>query len=154
MENVNTPVAPMVDDRVDRYIYVSRYALEFTPPAREKSLVIHPGSDLRLFDRDGAPVPDDVIGTVYRLEPDKLREDAIEVFIDVVRNRPRTRVLVIGGGTFLEPWRKAVRRPGLPKTSNSRATFPMTAFPAGTGKCPFSSHRCGKRASAKYPLLP
>jgi len=113
VENVNTPVAPLVDDRVDRYVYVSRYALEFTPPVREKSLVIHPGSDLRLFDRDGAPVPDDVIGTVYRLEPDKLREDAIEVFLDVVRKRPRTRVLIIGGGTFLEAWRKAVREAGL-----------------------------------------
>jgi len=113
IENVNTPVAPLVDDVIDRYVYVSRYALEFTPPVRERSLVIHPGSDLTLFSRDGAPVPDDVIGMVYRLEGDKLREDAVEVLLDVARRRPATRVLVVGGGTFLEPWRKAAAEAGL-----------------------------------------
>jgi len=113
IENVNTPVAPLVDDVIDRYVYVSRYALEFTPPVRERSLVIHPGSDLTLFSRDGAPVPDDVIGMVYRLEGDKLREDAVEVLLDVARRRPATRVLVVGGGTFLEPWRKAAAEVGL-----------------------------------------
>jgi glycosyltransferase involved in cell wall biosynthesis len=113
IENVNTPVAPLVDDVVDRYVYVSRYALEFTPPVRDRSLVIHPGSDLSLFSRNGAPVPDDVIGMVYRLEGDKLREDAVQVLLDVAGRRPATRVLVVGGGTFLEPWKKAAAEAGL-----------------------------------------
>lgn len=129
IENVNTPVAPLLDDRVDRYVYVSRYALEFTPPVREKSLVIHPGSDFDLFDRDGAPVPDDVVGTVYRLEPDKLREDAIDLFIDVVKQRPATRVLVIGGGTFLEPWRGAVADAGLAENFHFTGYVPYDSLP-------------------------
>lgn len=44
------------------------------------------------------------IGMVYRLEDDKLKIDAIDLFIEVVRRRPRTRAYIIGGGSFLEPW--------------------------------------------------
>ena len=45
IENVNTPVAPFIDDGVDRYVYVSNYAMHYTTPVAEKSRVIYPGSN-------------------------------------------------------------------------------------------------------------
>ncbi len=113
IENVNTPVDPYVDVEVDRYVYVSQYAMHFGTPVDGKSTVIYPGSNLEMFQRGKAPIPDDTIGMVYRLEPDKLREDSIEVFIGVVKKRPRTKVYIIGGGKFLDPYRKRVMETGV-----------------------------------------
>ncbi|MCX5880710.1 MAG: glycosyltransferase, partial [Deltaproteobacteria bacterium] len=81
IENVNTPVVPYISDRVNHYVYVSEYAKNFAACEAEKSSVIYPGSNLTLFDRHEAPIPDNVIGMVYRLDSDKLKEDAIRVFI-------------------------------------------------------------------------
>jgi glycosyltransferase involved in cell wall biosynthesis len=113
IENVNTPVATLVHDGIDQYVYVSEYAMGYSQPIPENAVVIYPGSNLSLFERQGSPVPDDAIGMVYRLEGDKLRKDAIQVFIDVVKKRPSTRAYVIGGGTFLEPYKKQVSEAGV-----------------------------------------
>jgi glycosyltransferase involved in cell wall biosynthesis len=50
---------------------------------------------------------------VYRLESDKLNEQSIDVFIKVVQRRPQTNVIIVGGGTFLEPYRRAARDAGV-----------------------------------------
>ncbi|MGD9975863.1 MAG: glycosyltransferase family 4 protein, partial [Desulfatirhabdiaceae bacterium] len=112
IENINTPVVPHISDRVDHYVYVSEYAKNFAACVPEKSSVIYPGSNLALFDRKDAPMPDDVIGMVYRLDPDKLKEDAIQVFIQVVKKRPRTRVLIVGGGYFFQSYQRQVAEEG------------------------------------------
>ncbi len=112
IENVNTPVVPYVHDRIDHYVYVSEYAKNFAACVAEKSSVIYPGSDLRLFDRGDAPIPDNVIGMVYRLDPDKLKENAIDVFIEVVKRRPTTQVLIVGGGYYFEAYRTRVSEQG------------------------------------------
>ena len=41
---------------------------------------------------------------VYRLEADKLREDSVDLFIEIVKRRPRTQAIIVGGGTFLRPY--------------------------------------------------
>ena len=115
VENINTPVEPYFDEVVDHYVYVSEYARAFGSRVPESSSVIYPGSDLEMFKRNGTPVPDDVIGMVYRLENDKLSEDSIRVFIDVVRQRPRTKAIVVGGGSFLAPYMKQVADAGVAK---------------------------------------
>ncbi|WP_028323418.1 glycosyltransferase [Desulfatirhabdium butyrativorans] len=112
IENVNTPVVPYVHDRIDHYVYVSEYARDFAACVAEKSSVIYPGSDLRLFDRGDTPIPDNVIGMVYRLDPDKLKENAIDVFIEVVKRRPTTQVLIVGGGYYFEAYRTRVSEQG------------------------------------------
>jgi len=56
---------------------------------------------------------------VYRLEPDKLHENSIDVFIRVLQHRADTRALIVGGGTYLKPYRIAVQRAGL----DNRVTF-------------------------------
>ncbi len=113
IENVNTPVAPFIDDGVCKYVYVSEYAMHYTSPVVDKSLVIYPGSDLAMFSRKGTPMPDDTIGMVYRLELDKLKEDSIQVLIDVVKRRPRTKVFVIGGGTLLDIYKIQLAEQGV-----------------------------------------
>jgi glycosyltransferase involved in cell wall biosynthesis/2-polyprenyl-3-methyl-5-hydroxy-6-metoxy-1,4-benzoquinol methylase len=113
IQNVNTPVAPF-DVPVFRNVYVSDYVLETFCPGDPRGLVIYPGSNFELFTRrNPGDVPDDCIGMVYRLEVDKLNERAIEPFIEVVRRRPSTHVLIVGGGKFQEPYMRAVRAAGL-----------------------------------------
>jgi glycosyltransferase involved in cell wall biosynthesis len=122
IENVNTPVVPFVSDRIDHYVYVSEYAKNFAACEADKSTVIYPGSNLAMFDRNEAPIPDNVIGMVYRLDSDKLREDAIQVFIQVVKKRPRTRVLIVGGGEFFDAYRTQVAEAG------ASANFEFTGY--------------------------
>jgi glycosyltransferase involved in cell wall biosynthesis len=122
IENVNTPVVPYISDRVNHYVYVSEYAKNYAACEADKSSVIYPGSNLALFDRNQAPIPDNVIGMVYRLDSDKLKEDAIRVFIQVVKKRPRTRVLIVGGGEFLSAYQRQVAEEG------ATANFEFTGY--------------------------
>lgn len=116
IENVNTPVTPYWGGSISRYVYVSDYVLEAFGRRDRKSLVIYPGSNLGLFRRTNSEAaPQDCIGMVYRLEEDKLSPQAIEVFIKVVIRRPSTKVLIVGGGTLLRTYQKAVRRAGVSK---------------------------------------
>jgi glycosyltransferase involved in cell wall biosynthesis len=114
IENVNIPVVPFFSPRVNCYVHVSRFVETKFGFLCGDNHVIYPGSDFSLFARNqGEALPDDCVGMVYRLEGDKLNRDSIEVFIEVVRRRPRTRVLIVGGGTLLEPFRSRVREAGL-----------------------------------------
>jgi 2-polyprenyl-3-methyl-5-hydroxy-6-metoxy-1,4-benzoquinol methylase/glycosyltransferase involved in cell wall biosynthesis len=106
--NINTPVRPIVKREFRAYIFVSetvrrRFGGEIADPGMTS--VIYPGIDLSRF-REPYSDPDaeNAIGMVYRLEDDKLRSDAIDLFIEVVRRRPRTKVYIIGGGRLLLPY--------------------------------------------------
>ncbi|MGW8788830.1 glycosyltransferase family 4 protein, partial [Heyndrickxia sporothermodurans] len=114
VQNVNTPVAPYSADA--EVVYVSRYVQEKFPSSvgRQRERVIYPGIDLKAFDLRPLSIDAlDSIGMVYRLEHDKLNLEAIDPFIEVVRRRPRTRVIIVGGGSLLEPFREKVRVAGL-----------------------------------------
>ena len=91
IENINTLVPTYINDRIDRYVYVSECAKNNDRFVEDKSVVIYPGSNLSMFQRGLTPVPDDVIGMVYRLEPDKLSEDSILPFIETIKKRPQTK---------------------------------------------------------------
>ena len=113
IENINIPVAAYLHASVFRYIYVSNYASVYTESLPDNYQIIYPGSNLAEFTRQGAVVPDDVIGMVYRLEADKLNEDSIEVFIEVVKQRSQTKAYIIGGGRFLKYYKERVDEEGL-----------------------------------------
>ena len=114
IENVNTPVAPMVSPRIARYVYVSDYVKDEFGGASTEETVIYPGSDLSLFAPAG-PRSDDgnTVGMVYRLERDKLDENAVDPLIEAVRRRPATRALIVGGGSLLPEYRRRVSDAGL-----------------------------------------
>ena len=131
VENINTPVDPFFADSIDRYVYVSDYVLHNFGKADKKSLTIYPGSNFDIFKRDRmSEVPNDCIGMVYRLEPDKLNEQAIDAFIEVSRRRPATKVLIVGGGTFLEPYKEAARAAGLFDSFNFTGYVSYDELPA------------------------
>ena len=114
IENINIPTDPYVCDAVKYYVYVSDYVKrEFSYPDA-RNVVIYPGSNFKLFNRsDEYPLSDDCIGMVYRLDGDKINENAIDVFIDVVQRRSETKALIVGGGSLLEVYRNAVRKAGV-----------------------------------------
>jgi glycosyltransferase involved in cell wall biosynthesis len=114
VENVNTPVAPFRSSRVARYVFVSDYVRKEFGRADDQAEVIYPGSDLRLFEAGSRETDDgNTIGMVYRMERDKLDENAIDAFILAVGARPRTRAVIVGGGSLLPEFKRRVRNAGL-----------------------------------------
>lgn len=114
IENINTPVEPYHAEFISRYMYVSHYVQRQFGVLGAPNMTIYPGSDLTFFTRrNSALPPDDTIGMVYRLENDKLNAQSIDVFIKVAQRRPSTRVIIVGGGSNLEHYRKACVRAGV-----------------------------------------
>jgi glycosyltransferase involved in cell wall biosynthesis len=114
IQNINTPVTPYFSEAVNRYVYVSNYVWNHFGRRDTKSMVIYPGSNFELFARsENAPIAHDCIGMVYRLETDKLDEHSIDPFVAVVKKRPSTRALIVGGGTLLSSFQASVQRAGV-----------------------------------------
>lgn len=114
IENINTPVDAYKADFIDRYVHVSNYVQQHFGDGSARNMTIYPGIDFSLFSRaENQPLAADCIGMVYRLETDKLNEQSIDVFIKVAQKRPQTKVIIVGGGTYLEPYRRAVQAAGL-----------------------------------------
>lgn len=130
VENVNTPVQPYESRAVSRYVYVSDYVRRVFGKDDKAHVTIYPGSDFSHFAHDpGAEPAEDCIGMVYRLERDKLGEDAILPFIAAVRRRPATHVLIVGGGDLLQPFRKAVADAGVQDSFEFTGYVPYSALP-------------------------
>lgn len=116
VENINTPIAPILREYISQYIFVSRYVLEtFHTPSDEKSIVVYPGSDFSMFQRTLGRdyLPHDTIGMVYRLGYDKLNQYSIDVFIKTVQKRPGTKAIIVGGGPQYDLYRNKVKTAGV-----------------------------------------
>ncbi len=129
IENINTPVETYFHDKIKRYVYVSEYARNLFSPVPDNSRVIYPGSNLDLFQRLDHDFPDDAIGMVYRLERDKLNEESVDVFIDVVTARPSTKAYIIGAGTFFNLYQEKVRAAGVSDNFMFTGSVPYESLP-------------------------
>jgi 2-polyprenyl-3-methyl-5-hydroxy-6-metoxy-1,4-benzoquinol methylase/glycosyltransferase involved in cell wall biosynthesis len=133
IENINTPVLPLIHEKVRSYIFVSKYVREvFGSQIVDSSSthVIYPGIDLSLFQTPiSGPDAENAIGMVYRLEDDKLNADAIDLFIEVVRRRPRTKVYIIGGGRFLQPYLERTEAAGVRENFRFTGYVPYETLP-------------------------
>lgn len=102
IENINTPIAPIVRDYIKKYVFVSNYVVEqFYNVNDLRTTVIYPGSNFEMFTRNVQQknyLAHDTIGMVYRLGYDKLNRKSIDVFIRTVQKRPQTKALIVGGG--------------------------------------------------------
>jgi len=107
IENVNTPFRILRHPAVRHYVFVSRHARDSAAPVPDDTSIIYPGSDGKRFSSPGMQ-PEDTIGMVYRLDKDKLREDSIQPLIKAVKIRPRTRAIIVGGGSLLPFFRRQV----------------------------------------------
>jgi glycosyltransferase involved in cell wall biosynthesis len=134
VQNINTPIAPMIHPRVDHYIYVSAYVRDaFGAGANDpmRSSVIHPGIDLSKFDHAiDEEQAADAVGMVYRLEPDKLRADAIQLFIEIARRRPQTRIYIVGGGSLFRTYVEQTKAAGVRENFHFTGYVPYDALPA------------------------
>lgn len=114
VENINIPTEPYESKLVSHYVYVSNYVLEKFSKPNHNNTVVYPGSDFTHFERpDISDIPENCIGMVYRLERDKINENSIDVFIEVLKQRKGTKALIVGGGILLECYREKVSEAGL-----------------------------------------
>lgn len=101
IENINTPVKPIIKDFIDMYVFVSQYVVDnFAKQDELRRCVIYPGSNFEMFTRElkDSYLARDTIGMVYRLGYDKLNQHSIDVFIKTVQKRPKTKAIIVGGG--------------------------------------------------------
>jgi len=122
IQNINVPTRPYESGSVIHNIYVSRYvAQEFNGDNPTPHSVIYPGSDMRHFSNDQIEaLPRNTIGMMYRLDPDKLNEAGIDVFIQLAKNNPGLHCYIIGDGPLVIPYKRKVKSNGL----NSQFSFP------------------------------
>jgi glycosyltransferase involved in cell wall biosynthesis len=120
IENVNIPTAPYRSDVVERYVFVSDYISRRFAHDGDPVSVVYPGSDLGFFrpPPDGDR-PENTIGLVYRLEPDKLNETSFDPVIEVLGRRADARALVVGGGQLLPVYERKAADAGV----QDRVTF-------------------------------
>lgn len=131
IENINTPVAPYHSDIISRYVYVSDYVRHVFGDADKKSHVtVYPGSDFSLFESKKRKTGSDCIGMVYRLENDKLNPDSILPFIHAVKKKPSIKVLIVGGGSLMEPFMKATEEAGVAQNFEFMGYVPYSSLPS------------------------
>lgn len=133
IENINTPVKPILRDYIDKYVFVSKYVLEnFHDESDKKSMVIYPGSNFEMFSRNlnGDYLAKDTIGMVYRLGYDKLNQHSIDVFIKTVQKRPETKVIIVGGGPQYEYYVNKVKNAGVIKNFAFTGYVPYIDLPS------------------------
>ncbi|MDX2128600.1 MAG: glycosyltransferase family 4 protein [Chloroherpetonaceae bacterium] len=98
IQNVNVPIQPYLSNKVNRYIYVSKYVENnFGFSTRSISQVIYPGSDFNLFTGE-SNLSSKVIGLVYRLDFDKLNDASIDPLILAAKKLPDYTFHIIGDG--------------------------------------------------------
>jgi glycosyltransferase involved in cell wall biosynthesis len=133
VENVNTPVIPYCSPIVCEYVFVSDYVKRNFGLSLKGSIVIHPGSDFDFFSRTNTNTVDtagNCIGMVYRLEPDKLELQSIDIFIEVVKRRPDTTVLIVGGGSYLQQFKHRVAEQNVSGSFRFTGAVPYDDLPS------------------------
>jgi glycosyltransferase involved in cell wall biosynthesis len=132
VQNVNTPVAPIADPAVAFTIFVSHYVQQAFGAGIAPYAVIHPGIELARFEQP-EPFDDDAlrtIGMVYRLAPDKLRPNAIDVLIDVCKARPEIRAVVVGDGALFDGFVRRTQAAGVRQNFLFTGQIPYDRLPA------------------------
>jgi glycosyltransferase involved in cell wall biosynthesis len=131
IENINTPIAPYISPAIRRYVHVSDYVRKEFGQNDSSHLTIYPGSDFSHFNCiENTPAPENCIGMVYRLERDKLNKGSILPFIRTVQKRPNTQVLIVGGGSLLEDFKRAVTEAGVLQNFEFTGYVSYTTLPA------------------------
>jgi len=131
VQNVNIPTHPNASSSVVHNVFVSHYVERNFNNSPAPFSVIYPGSDFSHFKNDDIDsLPPKAIGMVYRLDNDKLRSDAIEVFIQVARRDPEITAYIVGGGFFLEGFIRRVREEKLQDRITLTGFVPYDKLPA------------------------
>lgn len=131
IQNINTPVAPYYSEAIKRYVYVSDYVKHVFGKDQSNHVTVYPGSDFAMFQSRNSRKPkEDCIGMVYRLEGDKLNSESIMPFILAAQKKPSIKVLIVGGGSLMEPFMEATREAGVAENFEFTGYVPYDALPA------------------------
>ncbi|MCF5233277.1 MULTISPECIES: glycosyltransferase [unclassified Pseudomonas] len=131
IQNINTPVAPYYSEAIKRYVYVSDYVRRVFGKEQSNHVTVYPGSDFAMFQSRNSRKPkEDCIGMVYRLEGDKLNSESIMPFILATQKKPSIKVLIVGGGSLMEPFMKATEEAGVAENFEFTGYVPYDTLPA------------------------
>ena len=131
IQNINTPVAPYYSEAIKRYVYVSDYVRRVFGKEQSNHVTVYPGSDFAMFQSRNSRKPkEDCIGMVYRLEGDKLNSESIMPFILAAQKKPSIKVLIVGGGSLMEPFMKATEEAGVAENFEFTGYVPYDTLPA------------------------
>ncbi|WP_455929903.1 glycosyltransferase, partial [Pseudomonas fluorescens] len=131
IQNINTPVAPYYSEAIKRYVYVSDYVRRVFGKDQSNHVTVYPGSDFAMFQSRNSRKPkEDCIGMVYRLEGDKLNSESIMPFILAAQKKPSIKVLIVGGGSLMEPFMKATEEAGVAENFEFTGYVPYDTLPA------------------------
>lgn len=132
IENINTPLAPIERDFIDKYIFVSQYVVNnFADASNPKNCVVYPGSNFDMFTRklESEYLARDTIGMVYRLGYDKLNQHSIDVFIKTVQKRKNTKAIIVGGGPQYDYYVDKVKQAGVSRNFLFTGYVPYVDLP-------------------------
>jgi glycosyltransferase involved in cell wall biosynthesis/SAM-dependent methyltransferase len=137
--NLNTPTQPSQSPAVCATVFVSdwlrrNWNLPETCRPREIEKVLYPGMEGEFFrplaqEDPRATPPEDVVGMVYRLEPDKLDPEALDGLLELVKRRPRTQVVILGRGSLLPHFLERARQAGLREHFEFAGAVPHQELP-------------------------
>lgn len=130
IQNCNNPTFPYFDEQIKSNVFVSQYAKDIFGLSAPQNTVVYPGSDFDRFKLLNEYTPGDTIGMVYRLEWDKLNDQSIEPFIQTVKKRPNTKVIIVGGGTLYDVFKSRVQHEGLSSQFEFTGYVPYEELPA------------------------
>lgn len=132
IENINTPLAPIERNFVDKYVFVSKYVVDnFADAFNPKNCVVYPGSNFDMFTRklEAGYLAKDTIGMVYRLGYDKLNQRSIDVFIKTVQKRKNTKAIIVGGGPQYDYYVDKVKQAGVSQNFLFTGYVPYVELP-------------------------
>jgi|GEM_PF-5178095 len=103
IENANNPIAAYRNEKIEHYLYVSRFARLLQEKHVRTDRVVYPGVDTTIFaPRATPPLSGTIvhIGFVYRLENDKVSKITIETIIQIIQKlKPNVLVHIVGDGS-------------------------------------------------------
>lgn len=131
LQNVNTPIKPFADQRIFHSVFVSNYVRETYGLMNGAESVFYPGIDLPVFEQEPSQHLDalDTVLMVYRLDRDKLDDDAIAPAIAAVKRRPATRVVIVGEGPLLSVFLQQTEEAGVRANFDFRGYVPYGELP-------------------------
>ena len=130
IENVNIPVPPYLSESVNTYVYVSEFVAQEYGTRAGRERVIYPGSDTDLFVRNrNAPLADNSVGMVYRLQREKLDDHSIDPLVKALCIHPGARGYVIGGGELLPSYQDEVAKARLVDRVEFPGNVPYESLP-------------------------
>lgn len=110
--NLLVPIHIYRSNRIDEYVFISEYVRDIQHKHYKNERIIYFGVDTDEF-KPVEQAHHDSIGMIYRLFNDKIDESTIELFIKLVKERPQTKVYIVGDGQNFHYYVERTRHEGV-----------------------------------------